>query len=142
VLLGSPLELIDMDEIRPWGSFTTIHESPGCKVKTIEVEPGNRLSYQSHMFRDERWIIVDGSAGVILEGIRRIMGRGETVFIGRGQRHRLDNPGPVPLMIVEVQLGESLEEDDIVRYEDDYGRVVMASPSGSKVDGERNGKSE
>ncbi len=131
-----------MDEIRPWGSFATILVSPGCKVKTIEVEPGKRLSYQSHSFRDERWIVVDGSAGVTLDGVRRIVGRGETVFIGRGQRHRLDNPGKGRLMIVEVQLGERLEEDDIVRYEDDFGRVVEASPSGSKVDRVRSGISE
>ena len=101
-----------------------IFESPGCKVKVIEVSPGKRLSYQSHLHREERWTVGRGSAGVTVDGERKVLSIGDSAVIGKGQKHRLDNPGTDMLMIVEIQLGDTLDEDDIVRYEDDFGRTT------------------
>jgi mannose-6-phosphate isomerase-like protein (cupin superfamily) len=109
---------------RPWGSFTVILEGDGFKVKLIEVQPGRRLSYQSHDHRMERWVIVEGTAGVIIEDREFNRSKGEMVEIGIGQRHRLINPSSsTVLKIVEVQLGDYLGEDDITRFKDDFGRA-------------------
>ena len=112
-----------MLENRPWGNFQVIHEEKGLKVKIIEVDPGKRLSLQSHAHRSERWVIIEGTAEIIIDNEKMMKQTGEVVRIEVGQKHRLINPGESTLRLIEVQMGVYLEEDDIVRYEDDFGRV-------------------
>jgi len=114
---------VKMIEQRPWGSFQVIHSEEEMKVKILEVQPGKRLSYQSHKNRMERWVIVQGEADITIDGKETWHSRGEVIQIEKGQKHRISNPGDNILRIVEVQLGDYLGEDDIIRYEDDYGRA-------------------
>jgi mannose-1-phosphate guanylyltransferase/mannose-6-phosphate isomerase len=92
-------------------------------MKKITVEPGNKLSLQRHHHRSEHWIVVTGMADVILDDAYLMLRPGESTFVPAGIRHRLANSGKIPLVVIEVQIGEYLEEDDIERYEDDFGRV-------------------
>ena len=107
---------------RPWGSFTVLDEGAGYKVKRIEVHAGQRLSYQKHARRAEHWMVVAGTARVTLDGTDQLVRTGETVDIPTGTLHRVANPGPDPLIFIEIQRGDYLGEDDIVRFSDDYGR--------------------
>jgi mannose-6-phosphate isomerase len=107
---------------RPWGSFTVLDEGAGYKVKRIEVHAGERLSYQKHARRAEHWMVVAGAARVTLDGADRLVGAGETVDVPVGALHRVANPGPDTLVFIEIQRGDYLGEDDIVRVSDDYGR--------------------
>ena len=107
---------------RPWGSFTVLDEGEGYKVKRIEVLPGKRLSYQKHAQRAEHWFVVQGSAKVTLDGEEIILKMGETVDISVGTAHRVENPGNELTIFIEIQQGDYLGEDDIVRLEDDFGR--------------------
>jgi mannose-1-phosphate guanylyltransferase/mannose-1-phosphate guanylyltransferase/mannose-6-phosphate isomerase len=109
-------------EVRPWGRFEVLRDEADFKSKVIRVDPGRRLSYQSHEHRAEHWVIVRGRAEVTLDGRLLHMGPGDHVFIPRGARHRIANPGEEPVLLVEVQLGSYFGEDDITRYEDDFGR--------------------
>lgn len=109
-------------EVRPWGRWTVLEEGEGYKIKRIEVLPGHRLSLQVHQSRSEHWIIVQGVALVTRGGESFTLGRQESAFIPKGVAHRLANPGDVTLLVIEVQNGDYLGEDDIVRIEDDYGR--------------------
>ncbi len=110
-------------EARPWGSFRIIGEGAGYKVKRLVVEPGQRLSLQRHRFRAEHWIVVAGTPRVLVAGRAwRLRARG-TVTVPRGAWHRIENPGRVPVVIIEVQHGQYLGEDDIIRCHDDYGRA-------------------
>lgn len=112
---------------RPWGTYTVIEEGPGFKIKRIEVKPGASLSLQMHHRRSEHWIVVSGLAKVV-NGDRELMVRmNESTFIPVGNKHRLENPAKDPLVIIEVQTGDYLGEDDIVRFEDKYGRIPLAS---------------
>jgi len=108
---------------RPWGSYTELECSSVYKIKRVSVKPGQKLSLQLHHHRSEHWVVVKGTAEVELNGESRLLRQGESTFVHSGTRHRLINPGVIPLEVIEVQLGEYLEEDDIVRFEDDYGRV-------------------
>lgn len=108
---------------RPWGSFTVLDEGDGFKVKRIEVLPGKRLSYQQHAQRAEHWVIVQGSAKITLDGQDVIVKPGEAIDIAVGSAHRVENPGDELLVFIEVQRGNYLGEDDIVRLQDDFGRV-------------------
>ena len=108
---------------RPWGSFTVLDEGEGYKVKRIEVLPGKRLSYQRHARRAEHWFVVKGTALVTLDGRDLTLSVGEAVDIPVGTAHRIANPGEELLVFIEVQRGDYLGEDDIVRFEDRYGRV-------------------
>jgi mannose-1-phosphate guanylyltransferase/mannose-6-phosphate isomerase len=108
--------------MRPWGAFTVLQEGPGFKIKRIEVKPGAALSLQTHAQRSEHWIVVSGAARVTNGESVYAVGVNESTFIPLGSRHRLENPGPEPLLVIEVQCGEYLEEDDIVRIDDRYGR--------------------
>jgi mannose-6-phosphate isomerase len=110
-------------DLRPWGSYTVLDEGADYKVKRIEVLPGKRLSYQKHSQRVEHWIIVQGLAKLTLDGIDILMAKGETIVIPRSSAHRIENLGTNMLVFIEVQRGSYLGEDDIVRLEDDYGRV-------------------
>ena len=107
---------------RPWGAYTVLEDSRNYKIKRLTVKPGQKLSLQLHHHRSEHWVVVSGTAEVELNGETKLLRQGESTFVRSGVRHRLENPGVIPLEIIEVQLGEYLEEDDIVRFEDDYGR--------------------
>lgn len=108
---------------RPWGYYETIIHEDNYKLKKIVVYPKAKLSYQMHFHRSEHWIIVRGTANVIIEGKKYILKEGESIFVPKTKKHRIENPGNVDLEIIEIQLGEYLGEDDIVRFEDAYGRV-------------------
>ncbi|APV50491.1 mannose-1-phosphate guanylyltransferase/mannose-6-phosphate isomerase [Betaproteobacteria bacterium GR16-43] len=108
---------------RPWGSYTVLQSGPGYKLKRIEVRPGGRLSLQSHAFRSEHWVVVSGVATVTVDGREATLQRNESTFVPLGSRHRLENRETVPLQIIEVQVGDRVDEDDITRYEDVYGRL-------------------
>ena len=107
---------------RPWGSYTVLAEADTYKVKTIEVHPGQRLSYQRHAHRSEHWFVVEGQGAVTLDGTESSVKRGDTVDVAVGVAHRIHNTGEEPLVFVEVQHGDYFGEDDIVRLDDDYGR--------------------
>jgi len=108
---------------RPWGNFTVVDEGEGYKVKRIEVLPGKRLSYQKHARRAEHWFIVQGEAKVTLDDREIRLNAGEYVDIPVGAAHRIENPGEMKVIFIEVQRGDYLGEDDIVRLQDDFGRV-------------------
>ena len=107
---------------RPWGSFTVLDEGEGFKVKRIEVLPTKRLSYQKHARRAEHWFVVEGTAKITLDGAEIIKTAGEAIDIPLGAAHRVENPGEKLMVFIEVQRGDYLGEDDIVRLEDDFGR--------------------
>jgi mannose-6-phosphate isomerase len=107
---------------RPWGSFTVLDEGEGFKVKRIEVLPAKRLSYQKHARRAEHWFVVEGTAKITLDGAEIIKKAGEAIDIPLGAAHRVENPGEELMVFIEVQRGDYLGEDDIVRLEDDFGR--------------------
>ena len=107
---------------RPWGSYLSLSEDLSWQVKRINVNPGASLSLQKHKFRTEHWIIVSGIAKVELEGETKILKENESTYIPLGYKHRLSNPGKEPLILIEVQSGSYLGEDDIIRFEDNYGR--------------------
>jgi mannose-1-phosphate guanylyltransferase/mannose-6-phosphate isomerase len=108
---------------RPWGSYETVASGPGFQVKRIIVDPGERLSLQSHVHRSEHWVIVRGTAEVTVGEEVAILHENESTYIPAGTRHRLANPVEVELELIEVQCGSYLGEDDITRYDDQYGRV-------------------
>jgi mannose-1-phosphate guanylyltransferase / mannose-6-phosphate isomerase len=108
---------------RPWGSFTILEESNSFKIKRLEIKPGGILSLQMHHHRSEHWIVVNGVAKIVNGDMQLTLNTNESTFIPRGHKHRLENPGAVSLIIIEVQSGEYLGEDDIVRFEDVYGRA-------------------
>lgn len=107
---------------RPWGSYTLLEASPEHKIKNITVLPDHKLSLQLHYHRSEHWVVVKGMACVEVSGQKFFLRPGESTFISAGEKHRLSNPGKIPLEIIEVQLGELVDEADIVRFDDVYGR--------------------
>lgn len=109
-------------ELRPWGSFEVLTEGAAYKVKRVTVLPGQRLSLQYHHRRSEHWVVVAGEAEVIRDDEEIRLRTDESVQIVKGQRHRIRNPGPGPLVFIEIQYGDYLGEDDIVRLADDYHR--------------------
>ena len=109
---------------RPWGNFTVLDEGDNYKVKRIEVLPEKRLSYQRHAHRSEHWFVVRGNAKITLNGAEVLVKAGEAVDIPVGTAHRVENPEPAGLLIfIETQTGDYFGEDDIVRLEDDFGRM-------------------
>ena len=112
-----------VQDYRPWGHYKVLEEEQNSfKIKRITVNQGKKLSYQLHHHRSEHWIVVKGMAKVTVDGEDNFVRSGESIFFREGQKHRLENPGKVPLEIIEVQMGQYLEEDDIVRFDDEYGR--------------------
>lgn len=107
---------------RPWGWFETLALSDRFQVKRIVVKPGASLSLQSHMHRSEHWIVVSGTARVTIDSEVRLISENQSVYIPLGAKHRMENPGKVPMVLIEVQTGGYLGEDDIIRYEDVYAR--------------------
>jgi len=112
---------------RPWGSYQGIDAGDGYQVKQILVKPGGRLSLQSHTKRAEHWIVVQGTAQVTCDDKVFLLHENQSTFIPLGAKHRLENPGKLPLRLIEVQSGSYLGEDDIVRYDDAYGRAPEKS---------------
>jgi len=108
---------------RPWGAYTVLQEGPGFKIKRIEVKPGGILSLQLHHRRSEHWVVVSGDARVTNGERVYAIGTNESTYIACETRHRLENAGAEPLVMIEVQCGDYLGEDDIVRFDDQYGRV-------------------
>lgn len=118
---------IHKTDYRPWGSFTLLDRGERFKIKRITVNPGEGLSLQMHYHRSEHWIVVKGTALVVIEDdhgnlVEKFVRENESFFVPKTRKHRLINPGKVPLEIIEVQVGEYLEEDDIIRFEDRYER--------------------
>ena len=111
---------------RPWGSYMSIAEDAGWQVKRINVKPGASLSLQKHRFRTEHWIVVSGTAKVQIENNSSILKENESTYIPLGFKHRLSNPGDIPLILIEVQSGSYLGEDDIERFDDYYGRDISS----------------
>jgi mannose-6-phosphate isomerase-like protein (cupin superfamily) len=111
---------------RPWGFFETLILDDRFQVKRIVVNPGAALSLQSHVHRAEHWIVVAGTARVTIDDTVKLVSENESVFIPLGAVHRLENPGRVAMVLIEVQTGAYLGEDDIVRYEDLYARGAGA----------------
>jgi mannose-1-phosphate guanylyltransferase/mannose-6-phosphate isomerase len=108
--------------MRPWGTYTVLEEGPGFKIKRIVVKPGASLSLQLHYHRSEHWVVVSGTARVFNGEQELLVRTNESTYIPAGHKHRLENPGIVDLVMIEVQSGGYLGEDDIVRFEDRYGR--------------------
>jgi mannose-1-phosphate guanylyltransferase len=107
---------------RPWGTYTVLEEGSRFKIKRIEVKPGASLSLQMHHHRSEHWVVVSGMAKVVNGEQAYLINTNESTYIPAGHQHRLENPGVIDLVMIEVQSGEYLGEDDIVRYQDIYGR--------------------
>ncbi len=108
---------------RPWGSFFILEDSDAAKVKRLLVKPGQRLSLQSHEHRDEHWVVIRGTARVTLNDVTSDYHYGQHVYVPRGTKHRIACTDNVPVEIIEIQIGDSFEEEDIKRYSDDYGRI-------------------
>ena len=112
---------------RPWGTYTTLQEGPRFKIKRIEVKPGASLSLQMHHHRSEHWVVVSGTGRVTVDDREVLLAPNESTYVPVGSKHRLENPGRVPLTLIEVQCGDYVGEDDIVRFEDNYGRAPAGS---------------
>jgi len=121
---GRPLADTHRKVHRPWGWYDSIDAGPRFQVKRIVVKPGASLSLQMHHHRAEHWIVVSGTAEVTNGEKTFLLAEDESTYIPLGHTHRLRNPGKVPLELVEVQSGSYLGEDDIVRFDDTYGRVA------------------
>jgi mannose-6-phosphate isomerase-like protein (cupin superfamily) len=107
---------------RPWGSYKTINLGERHQVKRITVKSGEKLSVQMHHHRAEHWVVVSGTANVTIGEVTQMLSENESVYIPIGTVHSLENPGRIPLELIEVQTGSYLGEDDIVRFTDRYGR--------------------
>jgi mannose-1-phosphate guanylyltransferase/mannose-6-phosphate isomerase len=107
---------------RPWGTYRSIHEGERVQVKHIMVKPGAQLSLQMHHHRAEHWVVVSGTAKVVRGEDEIMLYEDQSTYIPLGTKHRLENPGKIPLHLIEVQSGSYLGEDDIVRFQDTYGR--------------------
>lgn len=114
---------------RPWGWFETLILGERFRVKRIHVHPGAALSLQSHVHRAEHWVVVSGTARVTIGADVRLLGENQSVYVPLGEIHRLENPGRLPVVLIEVQTGAYLGEDDITRYEDVYARDTAAPPA-------------
>lgn len=108
---------------RPWGTYKSLHNGPRVQVKHIVVKPGGRLSLQLHHHRAEHWVVVQGTAKIVRGDEEIVLTEDQSVYIPLGAAHRLENPGKIPLHVIEVQSGSYLGEDDIVRIDDTYGRI-------------------
>ncbi len=122
---GQEEYLLHKTVVRPWGSYTVLEKGGGYKIKRVVIHPGSKLSLQLHRRRSEHWVVVSGNAKVTRDGETYLVRTNESTFIPANTKHRLENPGEDLLQIIEVQNGDYLEEDDIERFDDDYGRVII-----------------
>ena len=120
---GHTLHQLHQTVHRPWGTYTTLESGERFKIKRIVVKPKASLSLQMHHHRSEHWIVVSGMAVIVNDDLELMLNTNESTFIRAGHRHRLTNPGVIDLVMIEVQSGDYLGEDDIVRFEDVYGRA-------------------
>ena len=120
---STDLHNIHLTGYRPWGTYTVLQDTPGYKIKRIEVKPGKRLSLQKHYHRNEHWIVVSGTATVTVGDKTELVRPNESTYIKMGELHRLSNEGKIPVILIEAQVGEYTGEDDIVRISDDFKRV-------------------
>ncbi len=118
---------IHMTVTRPWGSYTILEEGARYKIKRIVVNPGAKLSMQMHFHRSEHWVVIAGTAKITNGDKEIFLEENQSTYIPQTNRHRLENPGRIPLQIIEIQSGPYLEEDDIVRFDDVYGRAPVTS---------------
>ena len=109
--------------VRPWGFYDIIHKEPGYQIKRIHVEVGQRLSLQSHKYRSEHWYVISGIGVVEIEEEAFEIGVGDSITIAVGEVHRMTGVGEKGVTFIEIQAGDYLGEDDITRFEDDYGRL-------------------
>jgi mannose-6-phosphate isomerase-like protein (cupin superfamily) len=105
--------------LRPWGTVTLLEEGPHYRINRIEVAPGQHISTQMHYHRSEHWIVVSGTARVVCDGQEKLVAQKESTYVPMSTPHRVENPGVIPLVMIEVQNGEYLGEDDIVRFDGD-----------------------
>ena len=115
------MKYLEKDE-RPWGRYFVIQDESNYKIKRIEVEPGQRLSYQYHNKRSETWVVIEGNALVTINDYTKDYKQGETIIIPSKAKHRVENRSNSLLIFIEVQTGSYFGEDDIIRLNDDYGR--------------------
>jgi mannose-6-phosphate isomerase len=111
-------------EERPWGTYTVLYTDQTCQVKKLVVNPGKRISLQSHKFRAEHWLIVSGQGTVEIDEKETEVIPGKSVDVAIGSKHRISCTSAEPLVFIEVQTGSSFAEDDIVRFQDDFGRII------------------
>ena len=121
--IRTQLHKIHLTGHRPWGTYTVLEDTPGYKIKRIEVKPGKRLSLQKHFHRNEHWIVVSGTATVTVGNETKLVRPNESTYIKMGELHRLSNEGKIPVVLIEAQVGEYTGEDDIVRVSDDFERA-------------------
>ena len=121
-------DLSSKQEERPWGYYVVLEEDKDYKIKKVIVQPGQKLSLQLHYHRSEHWVVVSGFAEVDLNGGQIMLVKGESVFVPIGVKHQLKNPGIIPLEVLEVQIGEYLREDDIVRFPEESFLFEMCEP--------------
>ncbi|MGE5340490.1 MAG: phosphomannose isomerase type II C-terminal cupin domain [Candidatus Omnitrophota bacterium] len=111
-------------EERPWGTFEVLYEESQMKIKRIVVKPHNRLSLQSHQYRAENWVVIQGNVVATRNDEEIALATNEFIHIPKEAKHRVANEGDIDAAFIEVQIGTYLGEDDIIRYEDDYNRVT------------------
>ncbi|MER3432913.1 MAG: mannose-6-phosphate isomerase [Leptolyngbya sp. ERB_1_1] len=109
----------DVTEIRHWGTVTVLEDAKRYRINRIEIKPGAHISTQMHYHRSEHWIVVSGTAKVTCNGEEKIVMQKQSTYVPMGTPHRVENPGVIPLVMIEVQNGEYLGEDDIIRFEKD-----------------------
>ncbi|GAB4345706.1 MAG: cupin domain-containing protein [Leptolyngbyaceae cyanobacterium] len=117
-LLHSQSPDADITRVRPWGTVTVLEEGKQYRINRIELSPGQHISTQMHYHRSEHWVVVSGTARVVCNGQETILLQKQSTYVPMGTPHRVENPGVIPLVMIEVQNGEYLGEDDIIRFED------------------------
>lgn len=111
----SPQE-IEMTRTPPWGTVTVLEEGPRYRINRIVIKPGSHMSTQMHYHRSEHWVVVSGTARVICNGVETLLKQKESTYVPMNTAHRIENPGVIPLVMIEVQNGEYLGDDDIIRF--------------------------
>lgn len=122
-LKDEDIQELNVKYFRPWGYYIVIAHGEGFQTKIIHVNPGQKLSVQSHNYRSEHWVVLSGTAKVILESKDYILSPGHSIDIPVKAIHSLQNPYETDVEVIEIQMGDDLSENDIIRYEDIYGRV-------------------
>jgi mannose-6-phosphate isomerase-like protein (cupin superfamily) len=118
-LMNSHTPDADITRVRPWGTVTVLEEGKHYRINRIELAPNHHISTQMHYHRSEHWVVVSGTARVVCDGKETILLQKQSTYVPMGTPHRVENPGVIPLVMIEVQNGEYLGEDDIIRFEED-----------------------
>ena len=120
--MNFPEGITNKKSYRPWGNYVPLVENDLWQVKRLEIKIGESISLQKHKYRSEHWVVVDGIADVEIDNNKSTLNLNESIFVPKGAKHRLSNKGDKNLVIIEIQIGDYLGEDDIIRYQDRYGR--------------------